>query len=328
MTSAGGVVLVTGGCGFLGSHLVKALCAQGRRVRILDDLSVGAHRPPAGVEFVRASVLDVAAVTRAARDVTTVFHLAGLVGMRLAASRARHAYEVASAGSRNVLAATGDADVVLFSSSAVYGGGGDGAMCEEEPIDRATPLAYDGGVEGYATGKWELERLGREAAASGRRILVVRPFNVVGPGQVSSYGMVVPTFVERALLGRPLVVYGDGTQRRCFSDVAEFTRSVLRLEGTASSWLTAENVVNVGSDREISIRGLADHVRVATGADVPVVHRPYAEVFPNRTDVARRVPSLRRLHRHVGPTAWIELADIVRAVVAQTRHTMRLEGAL
>ncbi|MEV5148883.1 NAD-dependent epimerase/dehydratase family protein [Streptomyces sp. NPDC052727] len=320
INAPGRPVLVTGGAGFIGGHLVRALTRAGHRVRVLDDLSTGRPDTSAGlpgVELVRGSVLDPGAVAAAAAGTGLVLHLAGVVGMRLAAEQAGLAHRVGRTGTANVLAHTGDVPVVLFSSSAVYGlSDGRAPLAEDTPIDRSVPLAYDGGSEGYATGKWELERLGAEAVAAGRPVLVVRPFNVVGPGQRSRYGMVLPTFLRQAAAGQALTVHGDGSQRRCFTEVTQFTDRLLRLMAAAPAWRPGGNVYNIGSTRETSIGELARLVLAATGSTAGVVHVPYEQVFPGRSDVTGRVPATDRLRAVVGETRWLPAAEIVASMSA------------
>jgi UDP-glucose 4-epimerase len=311
--------LVTGGCGFLGRHLVAGLVRQGYRVRVLDDLTTGRPGASADVELIVGSVLDRTAVTRAAAGVGLVVHLAGLVGMRLATSRARAAYDIATLGTAQVLAATGDCPAVLYSSSAVYGVDGGEPMREDRHINRSIPLHYDGGTEGYATGKWELERLGRQQAAAGRPMLILRPFNVVGDGQSASYGMVLPTFIGQALTGRPMTVFGDGTQRRCFSDVTEATRLALRLLEQPDAWRPGAHPVNLGSASSITIQALAELVRAATGGRSRITHLPYESQFPGRVDVRTRTPDTTRLERLAGRSRWAPVAAVVDELVATAR---------
>ncbi|MCT9007401.1 NAD-dependent epimerase/dehydratase family protein [Streptomyces rhizosphaerihabitans] len=308
-------VLVTGGAGFIGSRLVRSLASAGHHVRVLDDLTTG--RPESvdaipGVTLVRGSVLDPDAVAEAARGTGLVLHLAGVVGMRLAAQQSAYAYAVGHDGTANVLARSGDTPVVLVSSSAVYGLSDSAAVLREDlPLDRAVPLAYDGGAPGYATGKWEMERLGQQAAHQ-RPVLVVRPFNVVGPGQSGRYGMVLPTFFRQAGADVPLTVHGDGTQRRCFTDIDQFTRRLLDLAASDAAWRPDGNVFNIGSTTETAIGDLARLVLDATGSTAGVVHVPYESVFPGRTDVTGRVPRLDRLTSAVGETDWLSAAALVR----------------
>ena len=217
-------VLVTGGAGFIGHHLVRALLEAGHAVRVLDDLSTGtrANLPQhPNLDFQPGSILDREAVATAARGAGSIVHLAGLVGMRLVTRRPALAYRTTVEGTRNLLRAT-RAPIALLSSSAVYGIEAETDTQESLPIHRSAPLAYDGGRPGYATGKWQMERMAQDAARDGRNILVVRPFNVVGHGQRSDSGMVLPRFIELARRGEPLTVYGDGMQTRCFTEVGVF----------------------------------------------------------------------------------------------------------
>ncbi|MEV0232219.1 NAD(P)-dependent oxidoreductase [Nonomuraea sp. NPDC050786] len=309
-----GTVLVTGGCGFLGRELVSRLLASGHHVRVLDDLSTGLGCPP-GAELIVGSVLDPTAVRHAAAGVTALFHLAGVVGMRLATNQRRVAFDTTAVGTEVVLTATGDAPAILFSSSAVYGLNAPCPIQEDRPLSRSETLVYDGGQEGYATGKLELETLGATAARRGRPVLVLRPFNVVGAGQSAAYGMVLPTFVERAKAGLPLTIYDSGTQRRCFSGVSEFTDVVLRLVANPRAWTGGVRAVNIGSTHETTIRQLAELVLAATGSGSPIEHIPYASIFPGRTDVSRRVPNLDRLRELCGDITWPSTGQLVQRVI-------------
>ncbi len=315
----GGAVLVTGGAGFLGSQLVARLLAAGRRVVVLDDLSTGLAanlpRHPA-LQLREASVLDAAAVADAARGASEVWHLASVVGMQRATQLAEHAHRVAVEGTRHVLRASGEAPVVLFSSSAVYGLSHADPAREDVPPDPADVLAYDGGRPGYACGKLAMESLGLAAAAEGRRVLVVRPFNVVGRGQSAAYGMVLPTFVERALTGRELIIHGDGRQTRAFSDSSTFLDALLALHASKAAWRAPQPLFNLGSPVATSVLQLAQLVREACGAEVPLRFVPYAEAYPGRRDVPARSPDPARLRAALGELSWPDIADIVRGVVA------------
>lgn len=323
-------VLITGGAGFIGGHLASALSRSGCRVRVLDDFSSGTRDTVAalpGVEIVTGSVLDADVVTDAAAGCGLIVHMAGVVGMRLATAQAWHAFRVAAEGTATLLRHSGDTPIVLVSSSAVYGMSDSGApMCDDATVGRSVPLRYDGGREGYATGKWELERLGARAAAR-RPVLVVRPFNVVGPGQSSRYGMVLPTFVEQALAGRPLTVHGDGTQRRCFTDIDQFVGRLWRLIESPGAWQAGTHVYNIGADVETGIGDLAALVLAETGSASGVTHVPYEQVFPGRTDVVRRVPAQDRFASVIGPTEWLPVAAIVAKAVAERKSSAERQSA-
>ncbi|MFE5857928.1 NAD-dependent epimerase/dehydratase family protein [Streptomyces sp. NPDC056500] len=315
-------VLVTGGAGFIGSHLVRALAQEGRQVRVLDDLSTGqaqALAPLEGVRLVRGSVLDPHAVAAAAEGAGLIIHLAGVVGMRLAADKAAYAYEVGRRGTANVLRHSGTTPAVVVSSSAVYGlGEGSTPLTEDTELDRNLSLAYDGGTQGYATGKWEAEQLATSAAAH-RPVLVVRPFNVVGHRQRSRYGMVLPTFLRQAAGNRPLTVHNDGTQRRCFTDITEFVRLLRALIDSPDAWRPDGGAYNIGSSTETSIIDLASMVLAATSSTAGVVHVPYQQIFPGRTDVTGRVPDLSRLREMTGTPAWPAVADIINTMLRTPR---------
>jgi UDP-glucose 4-epimerase len=220
-----------------------------------------------------------------------------------------------------LLANSRAAPVVLFSSSAVYGDGAGGPLAESAVSDGSAALRYDGGRPGYAAGKWEIERIGARAAAAGRRILVVRPFNVVGPGQTGRYGMVMPRFVDQALDGRSITIYDDGEQTRSFGDVGTFVTTLLRLVEREAAWRPGANVWNVGNPVSTRIRELAEIVLAETGATVPTSFVPYAEVFPGQRDVRERAPDVSRLEALLGPIDWPPVRDIVKRCIAARRST-------
>ncbi len=314
-------VLVTGGAGFIGSHLVEHLLRRGAHVVVLDDLSTGSlaniPRDPR-VELVRGSVMDPAALQRVGA-VDVVHHLAAVVGMRLAARHRDQAFGVADVGTRNVIAYTGTARLVLFSSSSVYAHSAVGPVDEDAVAPPEELLALDGGVPGYASGKWRLEEHGRDAAARGRQVLVVRPFNVVGPRQTGRYGMVVPTLVDLALRGQPLTVFDDGEQSRCFSHVRTFVHALGALAEREESWRQGGLTVNMGADHPTRIADLSRIVLEETRSASPVEHVDYQAVFPGRRDVRARVPDTRRCDALVGAVQWPDARAIVRDVVSWVR---------
>jgi UDP-glucose 4-epimerase len=305
--------LVTGGCGFIGSHIVARLVADGHRVSVLDDLSTGRYenltRSP-HVTFHLGSVLDPSAVERAALGADRIIHLASVVGVQLVSANQAAAYRVSAEGTSNVLAA-GSQPVVVFSSSAVYPDVNGRAHYETDALSLDAALAYDGGQPGYACGKLRLEEIAKEESRKGRQVLIVRPFNVIGMGQVSAYGMVVPSFIANAQAGRPIRIYDDGEQTRTFGDVTTFVDCLFRLTEQDPAWLPPDNIFNIGSTEPTSVKHLAELVRKWTGAQVPFQHVPYETVFPGRCDVRSRVPDTSRVEALLGPITWPGVEEIV-----------------
>lgn len=318
--------LVTGGCGFIGSHIVARLVKNGGSVSVLDDLSTGRYEnlPTSPlVTFHLGSVLDAAAIKRAAAGADRIIHLASVVGMRLASADAARAYHISAEGTARVLAATRNKPVVVFSSSAVYPNLHGRAHHETETLSTEAALAYDGGQPGYACGKVHLEHLATEASRNGRQVLIIRPFNIIGSTQLSAYGMVVPRFVEDARAGRPLQVYDDGKQTRTFGDVDTFVNCLFRLMEQAHAWLPPHNVFNIGSTEATSVRQLAELIRNATGSAVPLHYVPYAAVFPGRYDVRSRQPDTSRLEAMIGPVEWPSITDIVQQLCSSPGTPIR-----
>jgi UDP-glucose 4-epimerase len=317
--------LVTGGCGFIGSHLVARLLDERDQVSVLDDLSTGRYenlpRSPR-LTFHLGTVLDASAVQRAAAGVDRILHLASVVGVRLASSRQDLAYRVAVEGTSTVLAATAGRPIVLFSSSSVYPDVHQRALHESDPLSTEAALLYDGGQPGYACGKLGLEQLAAKESRKGRPVLIVRPFNVVGARQASAYGMVLPTFIENARASRPLRVYDDGEQARTFADITVFVDCLFGLIDRDRAWMPPENTFNIGAAESTTINRLADLVRDATGARVPLVYVPYEVDFPGRRDVRSRLPDLTRLETILGPLAWPSVADIVRRLCSAPTSTL------
>lgn len=312
-------VLVTGGAGFIGSHLVHSLLASGYTVRVFDDFSTGspaALSPHDRLELMPGDVRDPGAVARAAAGCDLAFHLAGVVGMRLAYRRARESYEIADRGTANLLRAIAGRPCVLFSSSSVYGLQATGRCREADRLSLRGGLAFDGGHRGYACGKLSLERHGEEAAARGQPVLIVRPFNVVGPRQSAAYGMVLPTFIEQALEGADLTVYDSGEQSRCFSDVTVFVRTLLALVGRHRFARSAPRILNLGNSVPTTILDLARAVLRAVPGPATIRHTPYAEAFPGRSDVYTRVPCTRSVERLIGKVQWPDIDAIVADVVS------------
>ena len=319
--------MVTGGCGFIGHHLVRRLLEGGVAVTVLDDLSTGRleNLPDhPNLEWIEGSVLDRETVERAVDGADLIFHLASMVGMRRVDEDPEGAYQVSAQGTQILLDASASTPLVAFSSSSVYGLETQGRVTEDDALNDDRALAYDGGRRGYASGKWAMENLVL-AVRDERPILVLRPFNVIGEGQSGSYGMVVPRFLAQALAGLPLSVYGDGRQERCFSCVHGFVDRVLRLVELPAAWRAPTNILNIGSDEPTTISDLARIVIEETGSSSRIEVVAYDKVYPGRRDVRWRSPNLQRIESLLGPEPWPTIRDLVRRLVATSQAAAVVE---
>ena len=316
-------VLVTGGAGFIGSHLVEALLARGDWVHVLDDLSTGSI---ANLDTVRAnprlkvhvdSFVNEPLLAELTDRSDLVFHLAAAVGVRLIVESPVRTIETNVTGTELVLrqALKKRRPVFLASTSEVYGKASKVPFSEEDDLVLG-PTSKN--RWSYAASKMLDEFLGlaywRER---GLPVVIGRLFNTVGPRQVGHYGMVVPRLVGQALAGKPLTVYGDGRQSRCFGYVGDVVKGILALMDERRA---CGEVFNIGNDREISILDLAKKVRAAVNPRLKIVKIPYTKAYgPGFEDMRRRVPDLRKIRKAVGyrPTHGID--DILARVIAHQR---------
>ena len=307
--------LITGGAGFLGSHVCEALARRGDHAVVLDDLSTGRLEnlePARGhgrVEVCQGKAQDQAVVDRLVATADCVVHLAASVGVKLFHDDAVAAIDNNVTSAAIVLAAAARRGVpTLFaSSSEVYGDGTPLPFAEDAPVQLGAP---DQMRSGYALSKALGEQLALAHARARRLpVVVARLFNVVGPRQAARYGMVLPRFLDQARTGAPLTVYGDGAQTRCFTHVAEAARALLELAACVSA---RGQVVNVGSRQECTILALATQVRRALGSRSELVFMPFAQAYSEAlADLQRRVPALAKLESLLG---WVPSADLARIV--------------
>jgi UDP-glucose 4-epimerase len=317
--------VVTGGAGFIGSHLVERLLAEGFSVHVVDDLSTGSLDNLAAVQAhpqLRVTVASAAApqvARHAVAQADLVFHLAGVVGVRRLAEEPLDVMQANLRSTEVMLQAAADRGVpaLITSSSEVYGDG-PVPFAEGAPV---MPGSTEGLRGGYACAKAMGEWLaGAHAEQSGLPVVVVRLFNTVGPRQAGDHGMVLPRFVRQALRAQPLTVYGEGAQTRCFAHVHDVARALLDL---ARSKTLPGRVVNVGSALETSVGELAELVIAAAASRSVVDHVPFHDVFPQGfVDPPRRVPSLERLRAANGWVPETPLRAIVDDVVAYERARM------
>ena len=308
-------VLITGGAGFVGSHLVDALLARGDQVVVLDDLSTGrhdnirAHLGNPDFEFVMGSINNDALVDDTVRRVDTVMHLAAAVGVNLIVERPLESLATNIRGSEVVLEKCHKygRKVLVTSTSEIYGKNDSDLLSEEDDRILGSPLKTRWS---YSEAKAIEEVLAYSYwREKGLPTVIVRLFNTVGPRQIGHYGMVVPRFVEAALKGTPLTVYGDGTQRRCFCHVAD---AVTALIGLLDSREAEGQVFNVGSTEEISIAGLAERVTEQLSSDSPIVKVSYDDAYEEGfEDMPRRVPNTAKINALLG---WAPQRDLNRII--------------
>lgn len=311
-------ILVTGGAGFVGSHLTEELLRRGQSVTVLDDLSAGLLEnlprslPSGRCEFVRGSVLDGAALRRALIGCQAIYHLAAHVGVRKLLENPRRIHDENLLGAERVSqeAARRGLPLVLASSSEVYGVGQTQPLREEEAALGGLPERPR-----FLYGRSKLLAEMKMAALAVRRgvpFRAVRLFNVVGPRQSDRYGMVLPTFLRQALAGAPITVFGDGRQVRCFADAEEVARSLAGLLPERQGF----DSVNLGSSVPTAIGELAWTVKRLSGSPSAVVHvRPAELCGRDFEDFPRRVPDLSRLRELGVRTPSRPLETVVRRIL-------------
>ena len=326
--------LVTGGAGFIGSHMVEALLARGDRVSVVDDESTGTIDNLAAVldhpqfSYTKGSVADAKLVRRSVADIDEVYHLAAAVGVRLIAQHPIHTIETNIYTTELLLRELGrmaaDGRRVKFfmtSTSEVYGKNPKERWTEEDDLvfGPTVRTRWSYGVskaidEFLALAYWRERDL---------PVVVGRLFNVVGPRQTGAYGMVLPRLVDAALAGRPLVVHDDGQQQRCFAHVSDVVRMILALMDCPAA---IGGVFNIGSDRPVSILELARQVIAAVDPSLEVEFISYAQAYnEDFEDCRRRVPDLTKLRTLTGLQARYGLDDIIHELVAWKRKENKIK---
>ena len=318
--------VITGGAGFIGSHLAERLIERGDSVAVLDDLSSGTLNNLDGIsgstrfEFVAGSVLDQSLVRRLVEGSDVVVHLAATVGVRTVLRDPLGTIRTNFNGTEIVLdaAATFKKKILVASSSEVYGKNGRDQLCEEDDsvLGSASLQRWS-----YATSKKLDEFLALAYADTyNLPVVVTRFFNVVGPRQRSRYGMVVPNFIRAALSGRPINVFGDGQQTRNFCFVHDVIRAIELLMDRES---VHGEIFNIGGEEEISILDLAQRVKRLSGSTGPIVKVSYEKAYPEGgyEDMRRRVPCLCKIRGRVG---WLP-ATSMDAMLMETIDFQRAQ---
>lgn len=318
--------LITGGAGFIGSHLAERLLARGDHVTVLDDMSTGREgnlaklAGHANLQIVRDSVESESTVNAVMAMVDQVFHLASAVGVQLIVDEPVRTIRTTIHGTEVVLQAAHrfGRPVLITSSSEVYGKGARVPFSEDDDVVLGS-TRHSRWCYAYAKGVDEF--LGLAYHRQYRLpVTIVRLFNTVGPRQVGQYGMVLPRFVEAALAGKTLRVTGDGSQTRCFTHVSDVVGAIAKLMDTRGAEGT---VYNLGSDEEVSMNELAKRVVSACGGKSAIEHVSY-EAFYGRAfdDMMRRVPDLGRIKQVIGYKPAFDLNQIIASVVEDRRSAM------
>ena len=312
--------LITGGAGFIGSHLADRLLARGDQVVLLDDLSTGRLSNIADLErdsdaeFVLGSVLNANLVDHVVSRIDVVYHLAAAVGVNLIVEKPLESLMTNIRGTETVIekAHKYDKRVLVASTSEIYGKNTSDRLSEDDDRILGSPLksrwSYS---EAKAIDEILAYTYWRE---KGLETVIVRLFNTVGPRQTGSYGMVVPRFVTQALRGEPLTVFGDGTQTRCFCSVHDVVGGILDLSEHPEA---LGRVFNLGGTEEVSMAALAERIVRLVGSSSAIEFIPYDVAYEEGfEDMERRVPDTSRAHELVGFAPTSDLDDIIRAVIA------------
>jgi len=320
-------VLVTGGAGFIGSHLCEALVKRGDKVFVLDDLSTGRfenieHLPE--IECVIDSTMNQQIVRDLVREVDVVYHLAATVGVQLVVDQPIQTITNNIQGTETVLEETCRyrRKLLITSTSEVYGKGAREVFHEDDDrvlgpthLHRWCYAASKQIDEFLALAYWREKR---------HPVVVVRLFNTVGPRQTGRYGMVVPNFVRAALLGRPVRVFGDGKQSRCFTYVGDVVPALMEL--MARPEVNGE-IYNIGSRARISIEELAKMVIARTGSSSAIEFVPYDQAYgEGYEDMRHREPSLEKLNKAIGYVPKTTLEETLDAVIANIKPQLAAEA--
>jgi len=317
-------ILITGGAGFVGSHLADKLISQGHEITVIDDLSTGRYSNVAHLEdterfrLIIDTVLNERLMEELIRETDRVYHMASAVGVKLIMERPVRTIETIFRGTDVVLAFCSRyrKRVLIPSTSEVYGKGASIPFKEDDDLLTGPT---DKHRWAYACAKTLDEFLALAHFKETRLpVVVVRLFNTVGPRQTGQYGMVVPRFVHAAMKNEPIQVHGDGTQSRCFGHVHDIVEGLAKLLDSPECF---GQVINLGNSEEVSIKGLADKAIALTGSTSEIQFIPYAEAYGDGfEDMQRRVPSLDKARQLIGYQPTRSLDDIINDVANEFRR--------
>ena len=317
-------ILVTGGAGFIGSHLSERLIKDGHKVTVLDDFSTGRTSNLASLEgvsgftLIEGSILDLDLLTRLINEAEYVFHLAAAVGVFNIVHNPLASLLTNIRGTENILEAAyaSSTPVFLTSSSEVYGKNVSDSLKETDDRILGSPVTLRWS---YSEAKAIDESLAYAYFIEKKlETRIVRFFNTVGPRQLGAYGMVVPRFVKSALANEPITIYGDGNQTRCFAHVFDVIDAVIAIAFAAN---TIGQVINIGNDFEISINGLAQKIITQTDSESEIVYVPYEEAYGDGfEDMERRVPNIDLINNLVGWKPQRDLSTMISDIAIEMKR--------
>jgi len=316
-------ILITGGAGFIRSHLAEKLLQAGEEVFVIDDLSTGSLKNIAHLKnnknfhFTKGTILSRAKLNKLAGKVDQIYHLAAAVGVKTVIEKPLESFLLNTRGTEIILDAAlkYKIPVLITSTSEIYG------KNDKLPFNEDSDRIYGSACHsrwGYAMSKGadEFLALGYHRE-KGLKAVIVRLFNVVGPRQTGAYGMVVPRFVQQALAGKPITVYGDGNQTRCFGYVDDIVNTLVKLINSPKA---NGHIFNLGSDEEISIKELARKVNKMAGDKSKIVFMPYEKIYgQDFDDMAHRRPDLSKIRKFIGYRPKVSLEESLKKIIAYFR---------
>lgn len=324
-------ILITGGAGFVGSHLADKLYSQGHEITVIDDLSTGRYSNVAHLEgkerfqLIIDTILNETLMERLIRETDRVFHMASAVGVKLIMEQPVKTIETIFHGTDVVLkfCSRYRKRVLIPSTSEVYGKSAEVPFTEDNDILKGSTSKHRWAYacakeldEFLALAHWKETRL---------PVVVIRLFNTVGPRQTGQYGMVVPNFIKAALQNEPIPIHGDGTQARCFGHVSDVVEGLVKAIETPACF---GQVMNLGNHEEVTIKELAERVLAATGSNSKIDYIPYEVAYgAGFEDMQRRVPNLEKAKRLIGYQPTRTLDNIITDVVNEFRERLKTDSA-